>query len=68
MSLNISENDNSLDLNLALDVAEYFRLKGSRANEIIETVKKTVNNWQVLVKKIGLSKEEQELMSSAFIK
>ena len=68
LSLNISENDNSLDLDLSLDVAEYFRLKEKRAIEIMETTKNIVRNWRTFVKKIGISKEEQELMSSAFIK
>lgn len=67
LSLNISENDNSLDLDLALDVAEYFRLKEKRAIEIIETTKNTVSSWRPYVKKIGIPKEEQELMSQAFI-
>ena len=68
LSLNISENDNSLDLDLAIEVAEYFRLKEKRAIEIIETTKNTVRNWRTIVKKIGIPKEELELMSPAFIK
>jgi len=68
LSLNISENDNSLDLNLAIEVAEYFRLKEKRAIEIIDNTKKAVSNWRTFVKKIGIPKEEQELMSTAFIK
>lgn len=68
LSLNINENDNSLDLNLALEVAEYFRLDEKRAIEIIDHVKKSVSSWRTCAKRIGLSKEEQELMSKAFHK
>ncbi len=68
LSLNITENDNSLDLDLALEVAEYFRLNNKRAIEIIETTKKAVNNWSIYAKKLGIPKEEQEQMSTAFIK
>lgn len=68
LSLNISENDNALDLNLALDVAEYFRVKKGRAIEIIETTKKTVSLWPTYVKRFNISKEEQELMATAFIR
>jgi serine/threonine-protein kinase HipA len=36
LSLNISENDNSLEFDLAREVAPYFRLNESKAEEIIE--------------------------------
>ncbi|MFA6922922.1 MAG: HipA domain-containing protein [Bacteroidales bacterium] len=68
LSLNISENDNSLDLNLALEVAEFFRVNKKRAEEIILIVKKSVDNWHTLAKKMKISKEEQEQMASAFVK
>ena len=38
LSLNISESDNSLDLALATDVREYFRLSADRAADIIADV------------------------------
>jgi serine/threonine-protein kinase HipA len=68
LSLNISENDNSLDLNLALEVAEYFRLNIKRAKEIIEISIKSVRDWRLIAKKIDIPKEEQDMMSPAFIK
>jgi serine/threonine-protein kinase HipA len=68
LSLNINESDNSLDLNLAFEVAEYFRVNKNRAVEIVETTKKAVSDWRIYGKKFGISKEEQELMSSAFNK
>ncbi|MCK4664683.1 MAG: hypothetical protein KAT68_17570 [Bacteroidales bacterium] len=66
LKLNISDNDNSLDLNLALDVAKYFRLNKSKSYNIIAEVKNSVKNWRLLAKKYKISKTEQELMSNAF--
>ncbi len=68
LKLNISENDNSLNLNLALDVHEYFRLDEVRAFEIMEKVIQSVRNWKVVASKYGISKEEQTLKALAFSK
>lgn len=66
LKLNISEDDNALDLDLALEVCSYFRLKEDRANEIIEEVKSAVRNWRNVATKYGISNAEQELKSMAF--
>lgn len=66
LKLNISENDNSLDLNLAMEVLPYFRLKEKRAIEIIEEVKIAVRNWRKIASKYRISAAEQELKSRAF--
>jgi serine/threonine-protein kinase HipA len=66
LKLNISENDNSLDLGLALEVAEYFRLDQDKANQIISTVKKEVKAWRTLADKYKIPKAEQEMMANAF--
>jgi serine/threonine-protein kinase HipA len=66
LSLNISEKDNSLDLNLALGVSAYFRVSAKRASEIIQLVKKTVGRWRQVAEKKELSKSERERMSNAF--
>lgn len=66
LKLNISENDNTLDLDLALEVCPYFRLKEDRANEIIEEVKAAVRNWREVAAKYGISNTEKELKSRAF--
>jgi len=67
LSLNISDTDNSLDLDLALEVAEYFYLKEEQANDIIRTVKNAVANWQTIANKYGISRSEQERMANAFL-
>lgn len=67
LKLNISDEDNSLDLDLALEVSEYFRLTEKRATEIIEEVISAVSNWKDVATKYGISRAEQELKIKAFI-
>ena len=66
LNLNISETNNELDINLALEVAGIFRVNTTTANEIIRTIKKEIKNWDSLAKKYGITKEERENMSNAF--
>lgn len=66
LTLNISENDNSLDLELALSVAKYFRLSQEQASQIITEVKDSVSHWREVAKKYGLSKQYQDRMENAF--
>jgi serine/threonine-protein kinase HipA len=66
LSLNISEKDNALDLELAKEVAPYFRLSDKRARKIIIAVTHAVNDWNKVAEKIGVSKAERGLMARAF--
>jgi serine/threonine-protein kinase HipA len=66
LSLNISSDDNSLDFDLALSVAEYFRLTGSKARSIVTQAKETVSKWTALANKYQIPRQEQEQMSVAF--
>lgn len=68
LKLNISENDNSLDINLAMEVREFFRLEEDRAKEIITEVKSAVRNWRDIATKYGISRSDQELKAIAFQK
>ncbi|WP_179317206.1 type II toxin-antitoxin system HipA family toxin [Winogradskyella undariae] len=68
LKLNISEDDNALDLDLALAVAPYFRLEEKEASHIIQEITHVVSNWKIIANKYGLSRREQELKASAFIK
>jgi len=63
---NISETDNAQDLELALEVAPYFRVKDSRAKELIAVVVGVIAHWQDVAKTHGISRDEQERMASAF--
>jgi len=66
LSLNISLDDNSLDLDLTLEVADYFRLSDENASKIIADIKKSVTNWRSVANKHQLPRSEQELMVKVF--
>jgi serine/threonine-protein kinase HipA len=66
LKLNISDNDNALDLDLAMKVHKFFRLSEARANDIKKTVINSVKNWRGLANKYGISRAEQELKALAF--
>ncbi len=66
LRLNISETDNTQDLELALEVAPYCRVKGSRAKEIIDVVVGAVADWRDVAKAHGISRDEQKRMAAAF--
>ncbi len=66
LKLNISDEDNSLDLNLAMEVSEFFRLSEKRATEIIDEVLNAVANWREVAIKYKISRVEQELKALAF--
>jgi serine/threonine-protein kinase HipA len=66
LKLNISEDDNALDLDLAMEVHEYFRLDEANALNIIKQVTNVVKNWRQVATKYGISKSNQELKATAF--
>ncbi len=66
LTLNISETDNSLEFDLAVSVAKYFRIELAMANTIVNDIKKQVKNWNKIAKKYGIPNYEQEQMASAF--
>lgn len=66
LRLNINEFDNSLELDLALEVIEYFRLSTEKANKIIKEVKDSVKNWRSVAETYRIPKSEQDYMSKAF--
>lgn len=66
LKLNISEDDNSLDFDLALSVASYFRISDNDAVAIIDNTKSIVSNWRTVASKYGISSSEQDLMRLAF--
>jgi serine/threonine-protein kinase HipA len=66
LSLNISETDNAQELDLAIEVAPYFRVSEKRASEIIEKVKASVGQWNSIAEKQGISRTERDRLSNAF--
>lgn len=67
LKLNITENDNALDPELALEVAKYFRLKQDRSKQIIEEIKRAVSEWRTIATQYKISRNEQEMISRAFV-
>lgn len=67
LSLMVTENDNRMDFELALEISEHFGLKRieaeSRLNDITRIVKE---NWKYLATKYGIKRSEAESMASAF--
>lgn len=68
LTLNISETDNSLDLDLAREVAASFRLNKKQADDIIKEITKVVSQWRTVATSSQISREEQEAMSGAFMR
>lgn len=66
LKLNISENDNSLDYGLVASVAKHFRLSPDKSDEMISRTKKVVSTWSKFATMYGISRSEQEMMSTSF--
>lgn len=66
LSLTISNSDNALELDLAMSVANYFRVSDKRAHEIVNEVAAAASNWKRIAKDLGIPKTECELKARAF--
>jgi serine/threonine-protein kinase HipA len=66
LSLNISTTDNALSIDLALEMAEYFRISDEKAIEIISVIHSEVSKWESIAEKVGIPKSERNAMSKAF--
>jgi serine/threonine-protein kinase HipA len=66
LKLNISDVENAQDLDLVLEVADYFRVKSKRASTIVEEVAAVVKSWRSLAASLRISSSEIERMKPAF--
>jgi serine/threonine-protein kinase HipA len=66
LKLNISETDNVLDLDLARELAPYFRLTAAQAESVLAQVVMAVQQWPAVASRYQLSRTEQEVMAGAF--
>ena len=67
LSLNINEDSNALDLELALEVEKYFKVSKRDAKETVQDFADTISErWDIYVSDYGISKSEQDYYSSAF--
>lgn len=67
LTTSIDFNDNTASLETAMLVAKEFRLKKDEALLIIKEVASSVKQWRQVAAKFGLSKQECDRMSSAFV-
>lgn len=65
-SLAIDERDNSPDLKLALDTAEYYLLKASDARDLLASIKAEVRGWADEASRLKIPRSEIEAMRPAF--
>ena len=61
-----SDTDNSLDFELAMEVAPFFRISDSGAKKILAKVGSTVSKWRRYATGAGIGHAEQEEMDAAF--
>lgn len=66
LALNINESSNALDFDLAMDVADYFRLSPAQANQHLKQIRTAVEKWETLAREQGISKSEIDRMRPAF--
>ena len=66
LTLNISETDNALDLELVRSVAPYFRVSVEQANAIIANQIQVVSQWHMLADSLKISARDQQQMAAAF--
>jgi serine/threonine-protein kinase HipA len=66
LSTSIDFDDPVASIDLALSVIDDFRIKKTRAHEIIKEVGLAVREWRAVATHLGLSKKELDRMASAF--
>jgi len=66
LTLNISENSNTLDISLALETAHLYQLKAEKAESILKEMHQEISNWRSVAKKFGISNSEIEQTKRAF--
>jgi serine/threonine-protein kinase HipA len=66
LHLNITDDDNSLNYDLAMEVIAFFQLEKNKAVKIKDDVLASVRQWESVAKSIGISRNEQQLISPAF--
>ena len=67
LALNVSEEDNTIDFDLAVDTAEYYGISNNEAKKIAEEISIVIrNNWERLAVSYKLSRGSIERMRPAF--
>jgi len=66
LKLNVSEADNTQDLDLARQVAPVFRIKADEANQIVKHFVNIVRRWREVAELVGIKSAEHDRMQNAF--
>lgn len=66
LHLNITDDDNSLNYDIAMEVIDFFQLEERVAVKIKEEVLASVRQWESVAKRMGINRNQQQLMSPAF--
>jgi serine/threonine-protein kinase HipA len=66
LSTNITEDDGTASLKLAMSVAKYFGLDEAKPREIVKQVAGAVSKWRTEAAKHGLTRNEIDRVASAF--
>jgi len=67
LNLNIDEQDNRLEADLAFRVAPFFRLSQAKAKQIMKEIEQVVAGWKTDAERLNISNREIEQMSPAFL-
>jgi serine/threonine-protein kinase HipA len=67
LSLNVSKDDNSIDIGLALETASFYDISSSDAKEMAHEILSVIrDNWERVAKENGLGREAVLRMKPAF--
>jgi len=66
LKLNISDSDNAQDLDLAREVAPYFRIDTPKTEAIIKEIVTIVKGWRDAATRIGIPPRDHDRMEQAF--
>ncbi|HUH46532.1 MAG TPA: HipA domain-containing protein [Arenibacter sp.] len=66
LALNIDMDMNALDLDIAKSIGDFFRLDEKQMDTIISEVLDSINQWENIADKIGISRSERDIMQAAF--
>lgn len=66
LKLNISEDNGLLNLELAMEVAEAFRVNRKESKELMNKIIQVVKGWQTVAENAGITRAEMTYMASAF--
>ena len=67
LSLNVSDTDNRISIDLAIETSHYYGVKEADAQKLAEDILVTVrDNWERLAKECGLNRSDIEDMRPAF--